>query len=252
MQRVRRVAAAYGGIFSSRQIPQGRVVLYLQGVQTTISARSRRRYFTPQTKNNAEHSAQVAEYGRRYRAEHAEQERQRRRRYRLEHAEEIKERSRQYRIEHAERIVRQRHLHYLEHAERLKAVSRRYHSEHQEEANEYCHQYYIEHREKERERKRKYRTAHPDYDRARHARRRARKRSAGGTYTAEDVQRQYESQHGRCWWCMAALNGIYHVDHLVPLSKGGHNSPSNLVVACPSCNQKKHARMPDEFAGRLL
>jgi 5-methylcytosine-specific restriction endonuclease McrA len=32
------------------------------------------------------------------------------------------------------------------------------------------------------------------------------------------------------------------------LARGGKHEIANLVVACPTCNRKKGARQPDEFA----
>ena len=47
----------------------------------------------------------------------------------------------------------------------------------------------------------------------------------------------------------------YHIDHIMPLSKGGRHTISNLVVSCPTCNLQKNAKDPYQFAqerGRLL
>jgi 5-methylcytosine-specific restriction endonuclease McrA len=44
----------------------------------------------------------------------------------------------------------------------------------------------------------------------------------------------------------------YHVDHRVPLSRGDSNDISNIVLACPHCNLSKGAKLPEDFAGRLL
>ena len=61
----------------------------------------------------------------------------------------------------------------------------------------------------------------------------------------------------RCYWCDQRFTKkiTKHIDHYDPLSKSGKHTLSNLVVACPHCNQKKHADDPIEFAhsvGRLL
>lgn len=59
-----------------------------------------------------------------------------------------------------------------------------------------------------------------------------------------------------CYWCNTSLkNKVVHIDHYVPLSRGGLHTITNLVVACSECNLKKNAKDPYEFAlekGRLL
>ena len=52
-----------------------------------------------------------------------------------------------------------------------------------------------------------------------------------------------------CYWCNTSLkNKVVHIDHYVPLSKGGLHTISNLVVTCSECNLKKNAKDPLEFA----
>ena len=46
-----------------------------------------------------------------------------------------------------------------------------------------------------------------------------------------------------------------HIDHVVPITKGGLHDNGNLQALCRVCNSSKHARDPIEFArknGRLL
>ena len=38
-----------------------------------------------------------------------------------------------------------------------------------------------------------------------------------------------------------------HVDHIVPLSKGGEHAPNNLAVSCPKCNFSKNNRLLKEW-----
>lgn len=82
--------------------------------------------------------------------------------------------------------------------------------------------------------------------------RRARKRQATGTHTAADIRAQYDSQRGKCWYCGKKVGDKYHVDHRVPLSRGGSNAPENLVVSCPACNMSKRDKLPHEWCDRLL
>jgi hypothetical protein len=76
--------------------------------------------------------------------------------------------------------------------------------------------------------------------------------NAPGTHTAEDVQAQYDRQKGRCYYCHKKLDDKYHIDHVIPLAKGGSDGPENLVVACQFCNLSKHDKHPMDFDGRMF
>jgi len=63
----------------------------------------------------------------------------------------------------------------------------------------------------------------------------------------------------KCYWCNCNINNkdrlSFHVDHYIPLSKGGLHSIDNLVISCPTCNLTKNAKDPYKFAiekGRLF
>jgi len=81
--------------------------------------------------------------------------------------------------------------------------------------------------------------------------RRIRMLSGGGRYTIEDAQQQFANQRGLCWWCSKSLQDGFHIDHYVPLAKGGSNGRENIVISCPTCNKKKGTKLPFEI-GRLL
>ncbi|WP_081790749.1 HNH endonuclease [Deinococcus phoenicis] len=84
------------------------------------------------------------------------------------------------------------------------------------------------------------------------ARRRARERAAEGKHTRADIERRFEMQKGLCWWCRKTVGCAYHVDHIVPLSRGGSNGPENICISCRDCNQQKGPKLPTEWIGRLL
>jgi len=83
--------------------------------------------------------------------------------------------------------------------------------------------------------------------RAEAAQRRRREAAAEGTHSKEDRARLYEEQKGRCYYGEKPLGSDAHLDHFVPLARGGSDGPDNLVLSCPSCNQRKGAKMPWEF-----
>lgn len=74
----------------------------------------------------------------------------------------------------------------------------------------------------------------------------------GGSHTKKDIEAQYARQGGTCFYCGAAVGGKFHVDHVVPISRGGSDGPENLVIACPLCNRRKGAKHPAEFAGIMF
>lgn len=59
--------------------------------------------------------------------------------------------------------------------------------------------------------------------------------------------------HYRCQYC-GKRGGIFEltIDHILPASRGGGNSPDNLVAACFACNQRKGDRTPEEARMPLL
>lgn len=74
-------------------------------------------------------------------------------------------------------------------------------------------------------------------------RRRAKEWGADGSYNKDDIRNLLKTQGRFCRYCQTPLTK-FHVDHFIPLSRGGSNWPSNLVLACPSCNCSKADKMP--------
>lgn len=79
----------------------------------------------------------------------------------------------------------------------------------------------------------------------------AKRRAAQGSFTKEDIALMLKNQKGKCWYCQCKLDK-YHIEHRVPVSRGGSSDPSNLVLSCAHCNLSKHDKLPHEWNGRLL
>lgn len=84
---------------------------------------------------------------------------------------------------------------------------------------------------------------------ARCARRRARKRNAGGSYTASQINELYAKQKGCCAWCKKPLSkSEIRRDHRQSLARGGDNTIHNIEILCHDCNSRKSAKDPIEWA----
>ncbi len=65
--------------------------------------------------------------------------------------------------------------------------------------------------------------------------------------------RIYMRDHWRCQYCgeKKQANDLT-LDHIFPRSRGGENSPVNIVTACLACNNRKGSRTPEEARMPLL
>lgn len=83
----------------------------------------------------------------------------------------------------------------------------------------------------------------------------SRRRAAmrGGPSSSE-IRDWARKQTKVCYWCGEKCLK-YHIDHYIPIAKGGEHSLHNLVISCPPCNHRKNAKSPYEYAkehGRLF
>ena len=138
----------------------------------------------------------------------------------------------EWRANHPERVVAWQAAYYAQHIEYYAARA-------------------LVYRENNRERiaaqKAVYRAGHLSLHAAHQRNRRARKLGAGGSHTAEQLTDLRQEQQDLCVYCWGPLGESPHVDHMIPLARGGSDSIDNLVWACAPCNLKKHAKTAEEF-----
>ncbi len=77
--------------------------------------------------------------------------------------------------------------------------------------------------------------------------RRARKLASSGKLSPGLSLKLYELQKGMCPCCGKPLGDDFHIDHIVPLSKGGANEDWNIQLLRSSCNLRKNAKDPIEY-----
>lgn len=103
------------------------------------------------------------------------------------------------------------------------------------------------HPESHNKRNKRYRDNHPEKMRQKSRTQWARRKTTEGKYTQKEIDRLYEEQHGYCAYCGIRLFDRFHVDHVVPISRGGTNHYDNLLLACPHCNQSKNDKLIEEW-----
>ena len=129
--------------------------------------------------------------------------------------------------------------------EKAKRCHKRYNDKNKETRNADCREYYAINRESEIKRtavyskSKKGRLIKKVCDNKR--------RGAEGSFTVTDIKDLYATQGGRCYYCSVDIETGYHIDHMLPISRGGTNGPENLALACAPCNLSKHTKTAEEF-----
>jgi 5-methylcytosine-specific restriction endonuclease McrA len=103
-------------------------------------------------------------------------------------------------------------------------------------------------KEKHRQTNRAWEQSNPQKVKAFKSKRKALVRNASvHKITNAEILKLYSSP---CFYC--GLNGIMHIDHVVPISRGGNHSIGNLVAACQLCNLSKSSKTIMEWKLFLL
>ena len=69
-----------------------------------------------------------------------------------------------------------------------------------------------------------------------------------GNVDSEELKEQWKSQKGCCNICNSKLNKkSFHIDHIMPVSKGGITEIDNLQFLCEMCNRGKFSWSDDEY-----
>jgi len=157
------------------------------------------------------------------------------------HKEKIKERALEYYHKHKEEIKEKR----KENPEKVRASNKKYREENKEKIKAQKQEYFQrvkgcpEYREKRQLAKQ---------------RRKARKLENGIEHFTTKQLKEHWAQEGidpeSCYYCKEGKRE--HVDHYVPLAKGGPHFMSNLRPSCAPCNHSKNDKDPEEWIASRL
>ena len=94
---------------------------------------------------------------------------------------------------------------------------------------------------------RAWKKANPEKVREQTITRRARISGADGRLPRGTISSLLLKQRAKCACCKSSIKTGYHVDHIMPLARGGKHEASNLQLLCPPCNMSKNAKHPIDF-----
>lgn len=175
--------------------------------------------------------------------------------YYLRHSGKIKERARAWREDNIERSKENDKKKYLAKRDSELIRMRNRYALYRKQDIDRKRRGYKENAEARRQRTRERYKADPSAWRVGSRNRKARLRKAEGRHTVKEIHNLFDLQKGKCANCNVSIIKLYHVDHIIALSRGGSNWIRNIQLLCVDCNLRKRAHDPIDFArmeGRLL
>ena len=129
------------------------------------------------------------------------------------------------------------------------AYAKRYYADHKQEMKTQNARNYAENFERNRQQKEQWAKEHPErmrtLKRKGELNRRANKRNQ--FVESIDPQVVFERDEGIYGICKEIVIGKFHVDHVIPLSKGGLHTYSNVQTSHPTCNERKGPKLQEEI-----
>jgi 5-methylcytosine-specific restriction endonuclease McrA len=188
-------------------------------------------------------------------------------RYLQKNKERIKERDKQYRQKNKEQIIERRKKHYQKNAEQIKEQTKQYREDNKERIKEYKKQYWQDNNE----RFKKYRQNNIKRIKEYHKKYYknnydifyqgvVKRRSYKHKVNFKPFERQQILERDK-WACQSCGIKVHdrrkgdwntpdkaHIDHIIPISKGGNSEPNNLQILCRTCNLSKYDKVEKQLS----
>jgi hypothetical protein len=162
------------------------------------------------------HKVEMASLQKRWAHDNPEKRRATMKRWRKRHPDLNQERLKKYRLANKDKIKQQQKFYRETHIEERTALLKNWY-----ENNLHRYRIYVHNRN-------------------------ARLKGNGGTHTTEEIDELFDGQRGLCFYCGQLLRD-FHIDHKIPVSRGGSNDISNIVISCALCNRRKYTKTAEEF-----
>ena len=143
------------------------------------------------------------------------------------------------------------------HSEQVRTKNKKCYEKNKEARNEYCRNRYLHNKAEYAASRNEWRKQHPEEFKVQKHNYRARRRGAAGTFTTDELREIAHQQDNRCYYCHklffnGTLERDQHIEHKIPIIRGGSNDISNIVLSCSSCNIKKNRKTDREFLLELV
>lgn len=175
--------------------------------------------------------------------------------YYQKNKEKIKKDVMSYYFESREYFLVKKKEYYRNNKEKYTILGKKNREENKERYKLYNKKYNEENKEAIKAQQKQWRIDNPEKQRQKNRNIKAKRKGAIGKFSHEDVSALLYKQKYKCGFCFINISKKFHVDHILPIKLGGSNWPENLQILCPSCNLRKNAKHPIDWAqenGRLL
>jgi len=162
--------------------------------------------------------------------------------------EQIKDYAKQYRKKNPEKVKQSTHSWVSRNPEKVRRYRQNRVERNPGEEVRRNREYYRNNADEFKKKAKEYRKANPDKRAQHQAKRRAKQQGQVIECTLVVREEIIKRDKSTCYICgKASLNNSeIHLDHIIPLSKGGSHTPENVHVTCIPCNGKKHIKTIDE------
>ena len=166
----------------------------------------------------------------------------------------------EYAVRNSEKIKKKRIEYRKNNRDKILAYHKEYHKTHKEQEKQYWEdnkerfaerrrKYYLDNKEQFSEKSKLVREKNKESGRVLFriygSKFRSKERGLPCNFTFEDWEYCKDFFNNSCAYCGSSDN--LQQDHVIPMSKGGHYSPDNIICSCRSCNASKRASDLDEW-----